>query len=342
MKQGAEQYAKKNQEAVKEAKEKLTAGVAAFFQSDQYKKYLDFCSKMPSYSWRNTVLVYLQKPDASMVMTAKQWNERFERMVNKGERSTITLLRPNIAKFDDVDKFHIWLAKHPYFVLPQTAEETLTKTGKLEFATGFSAFKVFDISQTNGKELDKPIIVTLLEGDVEGFSKVKEALISIAKENGVDVAFLSKDELLNRKPDCRGYFSSYNDRIVVRDGMSEKQTISTLVHELAHSLLHGKEMKVEGIKDTSVSFQNIKELQAESVSYVVCQKFGIETEQKTFGYIGTWIDTGNLDKNIKKMEDNLDVITKCSMKIIGALEKQLEKRKDFCIEQEEAEAEVER
>lgn len=328
----AMQMKTKQQEEMDELNEKLLSGVKAMFNSENFKNYLDFCAKCPTRSLNNQILILMQKPEATLTLGYKQWQERFERTVNKGEKG-ITILAPNTHTFyttiktqEQIDNLELagTISKEDAEKMSAELSEKGKTIYKSKSVCSFRPVKVFDVSQTEGKELPNIEICKLLDGDLENYEKIKDTFVSIAQSKGVSVEFADDtDSHLKSNSDIRGYYSSVEDKIVVRSSLPETQKISTLVHELAHSLMHGEIMRVEGVETTQKPFKDIRELQAEAVSYMVCQKMGIETSEKTFGYIAGYINTGNIDKNIDIMKDNLSIINKCASFVIKEMEKTL-------------------
>lgn len=325
-------------EYIKEENEKLeakiTEGLSNMLDSDKYREYLDFCSKMPLRSLNNQILIFLQKPEATLCLGYNQWVKKFERHVRKGAKA-IKIFAPcmrNISSEDALNR----LLTNPFYEgtlsinTIESMREKLSRGESVSILSGFKPTNVFDVSDTEGKDFPEVNICKYLEGDVDNFQSILGTLENIAK---IPVEFKSEEEDSVLKRGAKGYYSPLTDSIVIKSNMSEIQTISTLVHEIAHSIMHSKDMKTEGIHD-SEAVKGIKELQAESVSYMVCQRLGIETEEKTFGYIASWIDKGDKDKTIETIKEHLNIIGKCTNFICEGLEKELTLQKSEDIEEE--------
>ena len=325
-------------EYIKEENEKLeakiTEGLSNMLDSDKYREYLDFCSKMPLRSLNNQILIFLQKPEATLCLGYNQWVKKFERHVQKGAKA-IKIFAPCMRKISSEDALNR-LLRNPFYEgtlsmnTIESMREKLSRGESVSILSGFKPTNVFDVSDTEGKDLPEVNICKYLEGDVDNFQSILGTLENIAK---IPVEFKSEEEDSVLKRGAKGYYSPLTDSIVIKSGMSEIQTISTLIHEIAHSIMHSKDMKAEGIHD-SEAVKGIKELQAESVSYMVCQRLGIETEEKTFGYIASWIDKGDKDKTIETMKEHLNIIGKCTNFICEGLEKELALQKSEDIEEE--------
>lgn len=264
-------------EQIKEITQKLEQGVADVFTSDNFRNYLATMAKFHTYSLNNQLLIWMQKPDATRVAGYKSWQTKFHRQVRKGETG-IKILAPIPCKY----KKEV-----------QTEEGLEEK--EIQF-TRFKAISVFDISQTDGEEL--PDIVKDLDGAVEGYDELVEKLQAASP---VPVGF---EDI---KTGAKGYYHILDKRIAIQSGMSEVQTIKTMVHEIAHSILHDKEEGIE--KDAT---RNTKECQAESVAYVVSQYLGLDTSDYSFGYVAGW-STG---KDIKELRTSLEVIRATAEEII--------------------------
>lgn len=255
---------KKDNNRIKEITEKLEAGVKEVFSSDRYIEYLRFMSGFTSYSFNNTMLIYLQMPDASLVAGYRAWQARGRR-VRRGEKG-ITILAPCPHK-----------------------KEVETEDGETKTVswTSFRTVAVFDISQTDGGELPTGCVKELTE-TVEGYAELIEKLESISP---VPVSYE------NIEGGANGYFHNGEKRIVVQSGMAEAQTIKTLVHEISHAILHDSEEGEEREAD-----RRTKEVQAESTAFTVCSMLGLDTSDYSFGYVAGWSSTKDLTELNKSME----------------------------------------
>ena len=261
---------------IKAITEQLEQGVKEVFTSDKYIEYLRFMSKFTSYSFNNTLLIFMQKPDASLVAGYKSWQQK-GRQVRKGEKG-ITILAPCPHK-----------------------KEIETEDGEKQTIswTSFRAVSVFDVSQTDGDELPTGC-VTKLTGSVEGYAEL------IAKLESVSPVSVSYE---NIKGTANGYYSHSEQRIVIQEGMSEAQTVKTLVHEISHAILHSEEGEE---KDAD---RRTREVQAESVAYTVCNMLGLDSSDYSFGYVAGWSST----REIKELNESMEVIRKTAKDISDKL-----------------------
>ena len=284
---------------VKEITDKLEAGLKELFESEKYKSYLSTMSKFHNYSFNNTLLIAMQKPEATLVAGYQAWQKNFERHVNKGEKA-IRILAPAPYKIkEERDKLDPVTGEMMFDEngMPQKEETEVT-------IPAFRAVSVFDVSQTDGKPIPELEVNELLS-TVEGYEDFVQALMNISP---VPIAF---EDIPG---DSKGYFSTAEKRIAVQENMSESQTLKTMVHEVAHSMLHDKE--VNQSMDIPVKDRNTKEVEAESVAFTVCQHFGIDTSDYFFGYIAGW----SSGRNMKELKSSLDTIRKTASELITGIE----------------------
>ena len=288
---------------VKEITDRLEEGLKELFESEKYKSYLSTMSKFHNYSFNNTLLIAMQKPEATLVAGYKAWQKNFGRHVNKGEKA-IRILAPMPYKIkEERDKLD-----------PVTGEMTFDENGmpqKEEVEVTIPAFRVvsvFDVSQTDGKPIPELEAQELLSA-VEGYENFVQALMNVAP---VPIGF---EDIPG---DSKGYFHTTENRIAVQENMSESQTLKTMVHETAHSMLHNKEISQD--IDAPVKDRNTKEVEAESIAYTVCQHFGIDTSDYSFGYIAGW----SSGKDMKELKSSLDTIRRTSSELIKGIEGQLQ------------------
>ena len=353
-----------NRERLQEITAGIEQGIKELFESEKYMRYLSVMSKFHRYSVNNTMLIYMQRPDATLVAGFNKWKNQFERHVKKGEHGiTIIAPTPYKKKIEEMKRD------------PDTQAPILDADGKAVMEEKeieipmFRPVKVFDVSQTDGKPL--PELASSLSGTVPHYEAFMEALRRSAP---VPIEF----EPMAANMD--GYFSSEQQRIALREGMSEVQTISAAVHETAHSKLHDpKKYEAEptwkivmvsegGVKhDYRLDFateaeaeqaaaeegwryvdenqfewrleveedltavkqaaknRNTEEVEAESISYAVCQYFGIQTGENSFGYIASW----SKDKELKELRASLEIINKTSCELINDIERHY---KEICKE----------
>ncbi|MCL2546182.1 MAG: YodL domain-containing protein [Oscillospiraceae bacterium] len=292
-------WQEENEVRTKELTDKLEAGVQDLFSSDKYKEYLKSMSHFHNYSSRNIMLIHSQMPKATRVASFKLWKEKFNRSPKRGETALRIFapieIKPKTQLFEKID--------------PQTGKAVLDDNGKpvmeelTELTKRSVAFKlvpVFDVSQTAGEPL--PQLVEDLTGNVEHY----EAFIDTLREiSPLPIVFEPMNE--NQDGYCR-----YGEKIGIREGMSEIQTVSAIIHEITHARLHDRENAAENEKPAS---KDVKEIEAESVSYVVCQKYGIETGANSFGYLATW---GTHDMN--EFKASQDTIRKEANTLINAID----------------------
>ena len=284
---------------VKEITDKLEAGLKELFESEKYKSYLSTMSKFHNYSFNNTLLIAMQKPEATLVAGYQAWQKNFERHVNKGEKA-IRILAPAPYKIkEERDKLDPVTGEMMFDEngMPQKEETEVT-------IPAFRAVSVFDVSQTDGKPIPELEVNELLS-TVEGYEDFVQALMNISP---VPIAF---EDIPG---DSKGYFSTAEKRIAVQENMSESQTLKTMVHEVVHSMLHDKE--VNQSMDIPVKDRNSKEVEAESVAFTVCQHFGIDTSDYSFGYIAGW----SSGRNMKELKSSLDTIRKTASELITGIE----------------------
>ena len=286
---------------VQEITDKLEEGLKELFESEKYKTYLSTMSKFHNYSFNNTLLIAMQKPEATLVAGYKAWQKNFERHVNKGEKA-IRILAPAPYKIkEERDKLD-----------PVTGEMMFDENGmpqkeQVEVTIpAFRAVSVFDVSQTDGKPIPELEAQELLS-TVEGYEDFVQALMNVAP---VPIGF---EDIPG---DSKGYFHTEEKRIAVQENMSESQTLKTMVHEVAHSMLHNKEINRDDLMEAPIKDRNTKEAEAESVAYTVCQHFGIDTSDYSFGYIAGW----SSGKDMKELKSSLDTIRKTASELITGIE----------------------
>ena len=305
---------KTEKQKVQEITEKLEQGIKELFESEKYKTYLNTMSKFHNYSFNNTMLIAMQKPDATLVAGFKAWQKNFDRHVKKGEKG-IRILAPAPYKIkEERDKID-----------PVTQELLLDKNGnpqkeEVEITIpAFRAVSVFDLSQTDGKPIPELTAKELLS-DVEGYQDMIRAVEAISP---VPI------ELEEIAGDSKGYYDREAKRIAVQENMSESQTLKTMIHEVAHSKLHSKEVEQD---EQMRKDRNTKEVEAESVAYTVCQHFGIDTSDYSFGYIAGW----SSGRDTKELRSSMDTIRKTASELITGIEEQLQElQRDREVSQEQ-------
>lgn len=303
----------KSKNKVKEITDKLESGIKELFEGEKFKEYLDTMSKFHNYSFNNTMLIAMQKPDATLVAGFNSWKNKFERSVNKGEKG-IQIFAPAPYK----------IKKEQIKLDPDTDLPVLGKDGKPiieEVEVTIPAFKVvsvFDVSQTSGKELPT-LGADELSGNVKDYEKFFNA---VREASPVPIKFAEIDGT------AKGFYHHEDKSITIKENMSEVQTIKTAIHEIAHAKLHDRDLKnsdVEKPKDRST-----EEVEAESIAYTVCQHFGIDTSDYSFAYVASW-GTG---KDTPELKASLETIRSTASELITSIsEKYLGLEKDKTQEQ---------
>ena len=290
---------------LKEITDRLEQGIKELFDSDRYKEYLRVMSKFHNYSFNNTLLIAMQKPDASLVAGFQSWKNNFKRNVVKGEKG-IKILAPSPFKIkQEMEKID-----------PATQKPVIGADGKPvkeEKEITIPAFKVvsvFDVSQTEGKELPD-IAVDMLTGDVERFQDVFAAL---EKTSPVPIGF---EKIAGNS---HGYYHLEEKRIAIDEGMSELQTIKTAIHEIAHAKLHDIDPNAPKEEQAGRPDRRTCEVQAESVAYAVCQHYGLDTSDYSFGYVAGWSSGRELDE----LKSSLETIRSTAAEIINSIDEHLQ------------------
>ena len=304
-----------NRERLQQITAGIEQGIKELFESEKYMRYLSVMSRFHRYSVNNTMLIYMQKPDATLVAGYNKWKNQFERHVKKGEHG-ITIIAPTpFKKKIEEQKLD-----------PDTKAPMLDAEGKIIMEEReveipmFRPVKVFDVSQTDGKPL--PELASSLSGNVQNYEAFLEAL-----RRSAPVPLSVEPMAANMD----GYFSPDRQRIAIREGMSEVQTVSAAVHEIAHSKLHNyakaqEEAARAGDKEPpQKKDRNTEEVEAESISYAVCQYYGIQTADNSFGYIATW----SQDKTLPELRASLETINKAAGELIVDIDRHY---KEICKE----------
>ena len=290
---------------LKEITDRLEQGIKELFDCDRYKEYLRVMSKFHNYSFNNTLLIAMQKPDASLVAGFQSWKNNFKRNVVKGEKG-IKILAPSPFKIkQEMEKID-----------PATQKPVIGADGKPvkeEKEITIPAFKVvsvFDVSQTEGKELPD-IAVDMLTGDVECF---KDVFAVLEKTSPVPIGFEKIEG------NSHGYYHLEEKRIAIDEGMSELQTIKTAIHEIAHAKLHDIDPNAPKEEQAGRPDRRTREVQAESVAYAVCQHYGLDTSDYSFGYVAGWSSGRELDE----LKSSLETIRSTAAEIINSIDEHLQ------------------
>ena len=304
-----------NKDRIKEITAGIEQGIKELFESDRYRQYLSTMSRFHKYSLNNVMLIHSQRPDATLVAGFNKWKNQFGRHVKKGERS-IQILAPVPFK-KKVDEVKL----DPHTKAPMLDKDgNLVKEEKEVSVPMFKVVSVFDVSQTDGKPL--PVLAHSLSGDVQQYEVFMEAL---RRTSPVPIVIAHTDR------DVDGFFDLTAQQITIQDGMSQVQTICAGVHEIAHSKLHNYDKMTE-LADDGVTVlapeekdRHTEEVEAESISYAVCQYFGIETADNSFGYIASW----SQGKELKELRASLETINRTSSELISSIEQHF---KEICKE----------
>lgn len=284
---------------VREITNRLEAGMADLYESEKYQAFLNTLSKFHKYSTRNALLIHMQKPDATLVAGFQAWQNKFGRHVMKGEKAikilapTPYLIKVEAQKLDPTTKQPI-LGDDGLPVM-EAVEQTIPR---------FKVTSVFDVSQTDGKPI--PSLVESLSGDVRQYEIFIESLRLVSP---LTIVFEALPE--NEDGVCR-----FGREIAIREGMSEVQTVSAIVHEIAHAKLHDKTHEADDSGEAKPRDRRAEEIQAESVSYAVCQYYGIETSANSFGYLAEW----SRGRDNKELTASLDVIRKSASELIEGID----------------------
>ena len=297
-----------HKERLKEIIDSIETDIQELFESDKYKSYLQTMSRFHKFSLNNTLLIAMQNPDATLVAGFNKWRDGFSRYVKKGEKG-IKIIAPTPYKIkEEREKLD-----------PQTKAPLLDASGKVQTEEVeiqipmFRVVSVFDVSQTEGEPL--PTLASNLTGNVEQFEVFMEAIKRTAP---VPI------EIKPMAEDTDGYYHIEDKRIAIREGMSEVQTVSAAIHEVAHSLLHNREMEKElqaqqgeNPKPIKPKDRNTEEVEAESISFAVCSYYSIQTAENSLGYIATW----SKGKELAELRASLETINKTSSELISGIDK---------------------
>ena len=286
---------------LKEISERLEQGVKEIFTSERYTEYLNTMSKFHNYSFNNTLLITMQKPEATLVAGYQAWQKKFNRHVKRGEKGIQIIAPAPIREKQEIEKID------PVTKEPVIGEDGQPETEIVEMVIPrFRVITVFDVSQTEGEPI-ADLDVPELTGSVQFYDTFMQALQNISP---VPI------RMMNVEGEAKGYYHQTEKYIAIQEDMSNVQTMKTGVHEVSHALLHDREvMDAEGVlKDRTT-----KEVEAESIAYIVCNHFGLDTSEYSFTYIASWCES----KDMKALRASMDTIRKTSAEIIGNIETQM-------------------
>ena len=282
---------------VREITEKLEDGIRAIFDSDAYRAYLDTMAKFHRYSFGNTILIWLQRPDASLVAGYNDWKKKHHRHVKEHEKG-IKILAPIVSKrkkSEDAES-------------GQNADQQQDEKDEMPpVVSTFKVVTVFDVSQTEGEPLPS-YGVDELTGDVEQYNAFMSALESVSP------APIRYEDIPGG---AHGYYSHTTRSIAIQDGMSQLQTLKTGIHEVAHAVLHA--WPEDGKRPTNGPDRHTKEVQAESVAYTVCQHYGLDTSDYSFAYVAGW-STG---RELPELKASMETIRTAAHDLIDAIDAKL-------------------
>ena len=291
-------------EKLKEITDRLEQGITELFESERYREYLRVMSKFHNYSFNNTLLIAMQKPDASLVAGFSAWKNNFGRNVMKGQKG-IKIIAPSPFKIkQEVEKID-----------PHTQKPIIGKDGKPvteEKEIKIPAYKVvsvFDVSQTEGKELPD-IAVDELTGDVERY---RDFFAALEKTSPVPIGF---EQIPGSS---HGYYHLEDKRIAIDEGMSEIQTLKTAIHEIAHAKLHDIDLNAPENEQQPRIDRRTREVEAESVAYTVCQHYGLDTSDYSFGYVAGW----SSGRELSELKNSLETIRSAAAEIINSIDETL-------------------
>ena len=291
-------------EKLKEVTDRLEQGITELFESERYREYLRVMSKFHNYSFNNTLLIAMQKPDASLVAGFSAWKNNFGRNVMKGQKG-IKIIAPSPYKVKQEMKK----------IDPHTQQPIIGKDGKPvteEKEITIPAYKVvsvFDVSQTEGKELPD-IAVDELTGDVERY---RDFFAALEKTSPVPIGF---EQIPGSS---HGYYHLEDKRIAIQEGMSELQTLKTAIHEIAHAKLHDIDLNAPENEQQPRVDRRTREVEAESVAYTVCQHYGLDTSDYSFGYVAGW----SSGRELSELKNSLETIRSAAAEIINSIDETL-------------------
>ena len=291
-------------EKLKEITDRLEQGITELFDSERYREYLRVMSKFHNYSFNNTLLIAMQKPDASLVAGFSAWKNNFGRNVIKGQKG-IKIIAPSPYKVKQEMKK----------IDPHTQQPIIGKDGKPvteEKEITIPAYKVvsvFDVSQTEGRELPD-IAVDELTGDVERY---RDFFAALEKTSPVPIGF---EQIPGSS---HGYYHLEDKRIAIQEGMSELQTLKTAIHEIAHAKLHDIDLNAPENEQQPRVDRRTREVEAESVAYTVCQHYGLDTSDYSFGYVAGW----SSGRELSELKSSLETIRSAAAEIINSIDETL-------------------
>ena len=292
---------KNGMERMKEIMDQLEKGIREVFDSERYKQYLMIMAKFHQYSFNSTILIAMQ--GGRLVAGYQKWGKDFHRNVKKGERGIKILAPAPYRVKKQVEK------RDPFGKFIMDADGKPVIEEQEEMVMSYKIATVFDISQTEGEPLPS-LAVSELIGDVDRYKSFWDALQEVSS---VPIA------LEDIGGEAHGYYHRAEKRIAVQDGMSQMQTLKTTVHEIAHARLHAGDNPPAEAESKDEIDQQTREVQAESVAYVVCQYFGLDTSEYSFGYVVSW----SSGRELRELRASLETIQETSHQLITEIERAL-------------------
>lgn len=291
-------------ERLKEVTDTLEQGIKDLFESGRYAEYLKIMSKFHRYSYNNALLIALQYPGASRIAGFQAWKKDFGRTVKRGEKG-IRILAPcpyqTMVEREKID--------------PTTRRPVLDENGRpvkenvMVKRQSFKVATVFDVSQTEGKELPS-LCVNELTGSVEHYNTLIPAVEAVSP---VPVYFNFPFPSA-----AKGCFSHIEQCVYIRPGMSEVQTLKTLIHEVSHAKCHALPVENGIVTGLPEKDRHTREVEAESIAYVVCHHFGVDTSDYSFGYIAGW----SKNRELEELKSSLEFIRETAAELIDGIERQ--------------------
>ena len=311
-KMSKEEEDKKRQETIDKAVETMNKGVYEYLDSDKFKTLLDTMSKFHDYSMNNTLLILGQNPHATHLAGYNKWQQDFNRQVKRGEKGLMIWMPVEIK------------VKENHYVLDENGNRILGDDGKFkreEVVVKKHTFKIgytFDVSQTEqieGKEVIELSPVKEMEGDVKDYQALTKALMEISPVPIKIEAF---------EASAKGCYNPLTNEIKIQPDMSEAQTIKTMIHEIAHSIVHSEENLIQLKQKENVEFsKNEKEVQAESIAYIVSSHLGIDTSDYSFPYVATW-GLSTEPSDLENVKQNLKCIKSTSFDLTSKIDTYME------------------
>lgn len=300
-------YKKERRDEVEQLTAKMEQGIKEIAESGRFREYLDMKRKFHNYSFRNVILILMQKPDATRVAGFETWKKEFGRFVQKGEKGIRIFAPVKYKKTVEAEK----VDKETGLLVRDGNGKPVRERAEKEII-GYKAVSVFDVSQTKGKELPEPVKAQPLAKDFQGFEKMMSALRSASP---VPIRFEGLSDGSN------GHYDLAKKEIVICTGMSEAQTIKTTIHEIAHVQLHDYDLKNPDEAKERTD-RDVAELEAESVAYVVSGYYGLDASEYSFAYAANWVNG-----DMGKVKASMSLISNTSGKMIDQINRGIQRER---------------